>query len=809
MPSSIHPSIHPVIHPFIHSPFVRSAIHSCIHAFVRSCVRASCVRSAIHPCIHLFIPSYTHSATPATPPPQFDRKGKWNLSKAKLEVKSWRLRVFLVELTQALKAERDGTAVVANMDESYVHQGHCADMTWLPMDAYGNPITGMNRHVRDGARLILVIATSRWGPIVVRDEMGQPIVDRAWEPRFSELNRFGWSRDLTDNLVDDEGEFDHAQLRTNLTKLNAGEVEALFEELDGNTSSVYDQDVRLGPLQRPPLPVGTPVDLLYEGEGEGEGSGSDEEDRMSTSMWWDGTIVEVSTSDDPSKPHTYKVRYDDTEDSFSEGLTLGDDMNLPGELSLEDADTDEAVTDKRLKKTHKVAIRAGLEDAIFGRICAIYEAEKAKDDQTYSVLTDADQVYLKKAWDMAPTTEMIYVAGQAKGDYHKNMDTQMFLKWTKRLELSYPLWCKQMEELRSAGKLYPPVPDGDAHRFWDEENNKPARKLYCLLDNAPYHHGGEVNIMTKKKTWCANTLRRLGIKSIKIRLSAAPDDDGVQAAAGAGAAAGEGAAAAAAGGEGAGAGEGEGEGVLGPGQDAKGHFVRIAVPPGNESFKAKNLAGGYEPELVARATLEAMQEKAPRELVQPVRAIFEAHGWGLIWTPPYTSPWCWIELFWLAGKCFVAAAPQQKENRHLSDVADQLYTKWYGVDKLQERGDLNLDANVDLFETNKYWTDTSKHINECLELMNGWIEEDSKRAKENGHEGQHLVGMVDSDDHPLMWMTEDGPVEITPTLFQEWYSKAGVSEAAQEEALEMAFNANEDREDEDSSDEEDDDEGGN
>jgi len=93
---------------------------------------------------------------------------------AKLKVKSWRLRVFLVELERALKDEREGEAVVINMDESYVHQGHCANMTWLPMDDNGNPITGLNRQVRDGQRLILVIATSRWGPIVVRDELGRP-----------------------------------------------------------------------------------------------------------------------------------------------------------------------------------------------------------------------------------------------------------------------------------------------------------------------------------------------------------------------------------------------------------------------------------------------------------------------------------------------------------------------------------------------------------------------------------------------------------------------------------------------------------
>jgi hypothetical protein len=59
---------------------------------------------------------------PPSPRLQFVRKGQWQgKDNAKLKIKSWRLRVFLKELTDALKEERAGNAVVGNGDESYCH----------------------------------------------------------------------------------------------------------------------------------------------------------------------------------------------------------------------------------------------------------------------------------------------------------------------------------------------------------------------------------------------------------------------------------------------------------------------------------------------------------------------------------------------------------------------------------------------------------------------------------------------------------------------------------------------------------------
>ena len=90
--------------------------------------------------------------------------------------------------------------------------------------------------------------------------------------------------------------------------------------------------------------------------------------------------------------------------------------------------------------------------------------------------------------------------------------------------------------------------------------------------------------------------------------------------------------------------------------------------------------------------------------------------------------------------------------------------------------------------------------------MNGWIAEDAERAKQNGHEG-HLVGTLDDDSKPLKWHDKGEDHEITQEIFEEWYGWAGVSEAAQEEALEMAFGANGSREDEGSDGEDSDSEG--
>ena len=707
------------------------------------------------------------------------------------------------------------------------------------MDDQGNPITGLNRQVRDGQRLILVIATTRWGPIVVRDEDGLPIIDRAWEGagrRFVELNRFCMPRALTEDLVNDQGEFDDALLKKKLTGMAAEDLQGLRDCLDGRADTVYGSKVQLGPLSQPPLPNGTPVVLRSESEDEGEDEDAGSDLERSTSLqsttsnvsgtvqtilgdnWeYEGTITGSAPRDHPVHPYTYTFTYhkdynedSDDEASFSTGAVLDGDMFL-----------DLGRDGKKKQKEYELLIRAPLEDVIFRRIRAIYDDVQATDAETYAPLTEADRLYLGKMWDLAPTTEMMFVAGQSKGDYHKNMDSRMFLKWTKRLEIAYPIWCEQMEELRSTGNLYPAVPEGDNHRFWDEEKNEPARKLYLLLDNASYHHGGEVNVMTWGKLKCADELRRLKITSIKIRpmgepaTEPAPEAEAeakaeakadkmeveVEAKAEGGApmdaAVGEG------GGMGEDKGEGEGE-ALGPGQDSLGYFVRVAVPSGKQSFIAKGRAGGYDPVQVARATLEAIKREAPGELVQSVRAIFQAHGWGLIWTPPYTSPWCWIEHYWLSGKCYVAAPSQQRDSRQLSDVAEQLDTKWYGLDyNLSDHVDDSAQKEI-LFKSNKYTTDTSKHIDQCLDLMDGWIKKDKLRGEENGHEG-YLIGKMNDDETPLMWCKGGQEHEITAELFAEWYEMAGVSASAQEEALEMAFNADLDQENEDSDSEEDED----
>jgi len=60
---------------------------------------------------------------------------------------------------------------------------------------------------------------------------------------------------------------------------------------------------------------------------------------------------------------------------------------------------------------------------------------------------------------------------------------------------------------------------------------------------------------------------------------------------------------------------------------------------------------------------------------------------------------------------------------------------------------------------------------------------------------------MDDPNDPLMWHTGGVNVQISEALFKEWYGQDGVSESAQEEALDMAFNADEGRDNEDSDEE--------
>jgi hypothetical protein len=98
-------------------------------------------------------------------------------------------RTYLKDYADAWAKEMSGTHVIVYLDESYLHQYHAANYSWIKVGvADGNHI---NRGAGGGKRLIMLHAITKNGPLVTRYPAGskdaagnlnegQPIVDFTW-----------------------------------------------------------------------------------------------------------------------------------------------------------------------------------------------------------------------------------------------------------------------------------------------------------------------------------------------------------------------------------------------------------------------------------------------------------------------------------------------------------------------------------------------------------------------------------------------------------------------------------------------------
>ena len=78
----------------------------------------------------------------------------------------------------------------------------------------------------------------------------------------------------------------------------------------------------------------------------------------------------------------------------------------------------------------------------------------------------------------------------------------MSYKWHKRLESVYPIWAKETHQRWLNGEF----PD-EEFGFYDEENDCTTRSLIVFEDNAPYHHGVQINLANKSKLWLYQHLK--------------------------------------------------------------------------------------------------------------------------------------------------------------------------------------------------------------------------------------------------------------------------------------------------------------
>jgi len=121
-------------------------------------------------------------------------------------------------------------------------------------------------------------------------------------------------------------------------------------------------------------------------------------------------------------------------------------------------------------------------------------------DERMKTLLEMDYEALEKAHsDMARTALTHFIAGKAEGDYHDNMDADVFFKWFCACMQSFPGFCQEKQRMKDAGKLTHPF----RGNFYDFENNKVLISLLIVMDNASYHHAAKANVDQLSKKECA------------------------------------------------------------------------------------------------------------------------------------------------------------------------------------------------------------------------------------------------------------------------------------------------------------------
>lgn len=226
----------------------------------------------------------------------------------------------------------------------------------------------------------------------------------------------------------------------------------------------------------------------------------------------------------------------------------------------------------------------------------------------------------------APTAELIWKAQSSTGDYHDNMDGQMFLKWAEE-------------------KLLPAF----NYRY-------PGKKMILVLDNARYHHVcGIPALASLGKQQLLELMQEHGMED--LALPATEKRDAKRALP-------------------------ETQLALPRNRRRGVRVVRVRVPTKVQVDDAMMKRGGvYVP------TAEEMRGgfisylKADPELAKLLECklkqmLLDDGGHELLFTAPYAFWSQPIELFWAAGKNPVAAGYHNE--RSLKEVVDLIHGGWYG-----------------------------------------------------------------------------------------------------------------------------------
>ena len=215
------------------------------------------------------------------------------------------------------------------------------------------------------------------------------------------------------------------------------------------------------------------------------------------------------------------------------------------------------------------------------------------------------------------TCETLWIAQNKTGDYHDNMNSEMFMQWAQT-------------------KLLPCF-----------ERRYPGKKMVFVLDNAPYHRAREIgSLQGKSKKELVEMMKSFDCQYIDVPSSSARDEA---------------------------LDEAEVAGVT----DIPGDLYRVAF--NEDDFKARaSKARPFIPsvEELQLGFVNWLKEHKKEKLECKFEALMKGLGHVILWTPPYCPDLQPIEIFWAAGKNRVAE--HYFEGRSMRLTVEHLREGWYG-----------------------------------------------------------------------------------------------------------------------------------
>jgi hypothetical protein len=194
--------------------------------------------------------------------------------------------------------------------------------------------------------------------------------------------------------------------------------------------------------------------------------------------------------------------------------------------------------------------------------------------------------------DASLTAEWIFQSAGGGGDYHSNMNGDVFMDWVQR-------------------KLIPTF-----------EAKFPGKKMALVLDNAPYHHAHDpathIDIKAMSKTKALEKMLELGMTHMSV-IRPPP---------------GSGAAAA----------------------SEPPSIVTFQLATWGTTRRIDNFPKGPSPEEMRQALKAHVQAHHPGLFDTRIQREFRQRGWKLIFTPPYCPQFQPIELVWAFAKRHVACS---------------------------------------------------------------------------------------------------------------------------------------------------------